>query len=250
MHIHVSRHCFDWNLSKQQEHHQWHGEDRKDSRDGDELGGFDVVAAVFGGEEAKRSGSRESLNERADGNDFDWKSEPGEHEVRDGGTNDELGDGGDGKTPFLQDGFEVGTGEHETNTDDGERRGSAADVTHGVSDESWKPQTRQEQEHAKEYCDDVRIRDDASNEFRGDFMFKKPDAVGEKRNIKGNNETTVGNDAGRAEGAGNNWIAEEGGVIKNKAKLRFVTEVAFQPEFIEDDFGQNNQHQHDKNAGD
>ena len=105
-------------LSQQQEHHQRHGEDGEDGGDGDEFGGFDVVATVFGGEEAKRSGSRESLNERADSNDFDWKSEPCEHEICDGRADDELSNSSDGETPFLQDGFEIGAREHEADTDD------------------------------------------------------------------------------------------------------------------------------------
>lgn len=115
--LNLCRFCY-IQLSQQQEHHQRHGEDREDSGDSDEFGGFNVVAAVFGGEETKRSGSGESLNERTDGNDFDWKSEPCEHEVRDGRADDELSNSSDGEAPFLQDGFEVGTGKHETNTDD------------------------------------------------------------------------------------------------------------------------------------
>lgn len=58
-------------------------------------------------------------------------------------------------------------------------------------------------------------------------MFEEPDAVREKCNIEGNNEAAVGDDAGRTEGASDDGVAKEGGVIENKAELRFVAEIAF-----------------------
>lgn len=58
-------------------------------------------------------------------------------------------------------------------------------------------------------------------------MLEEPDAVREKCNIEGDNEATVGDNAGRTEGTGNDRVAKEGGVIENKAELRFVAEIAF-----------------------
>lgn len=66
-------------------------------------------------------------------------------------------------------------------------------------------------------------------------MLEKPDAIGEKCDIESNDKATVGDDTSRTEGAGNDWIAEEGSVIKDETELRFVAKVAFQPEFVEDD---------------
>ena len=75
-------------------------------------------------------------------------------------------------------------------------------------------------------------------------MFKKPDAVRKERYIEGNNEAAVSNDTSRTEGARDDWITEEGGIVKNKTKLRFIAKIALEPELIKNDFGKNNKHQH------
>ena len=51
-----------WSLCKEEENHERHGGDGKNGGNSDKLGGFDIVAAVFGSEEAKRGSSGECLN--------------------------------------------------------------------------------------------------------------------------------------------------------------------------------------------
>ena len=58
------------------------------------------------------------MDESADHDDLDWESEPSEHEIGDGGADEELSDGSDSETPFFHDGFEVGAREHKADTDD------------------------------------------------------------------------------------------------------------------------------------
>ena len=66
-------------LAEEKEDHKWHSKNGADGGDGDELRGFDIVAAIFGGKKTKRGGGRESLNQCANGNNFDGKFEPGEY---------------------------------------------------------------------------------------------------------------------------------------------------------------------------
>ena len=52
----------DSRLIEEEQNHDWHGKNREDGGDSDEFGGFDVVAAVFSGEETERGGGGECLN--------------------------------------------------------------------------------------------------------------------------------------------------------------------------------------------
>ena len=81
-------------------------------------------------------------------------------------------------------------------------------------------------------------------------MFEKPDAIGEEGDVEGDDEAAIGDDAGGAKGTNYDGVAEEGGVIKNHGELRLVTQTAFEPPFVEDEFGEDNEDKHDKDAGD
>ena len=66
---------------EEDENHNGHSSDREEGGDSNEFGGFDIVAAVFGGEKAERSGSREGLDEGANLDNFGWKVNGGENPV-------------------------------------------------------------------------------------------------------------------------------------------------------------------------
>ena len=40
-------------MAEEEENHEWHCDNRKDSRNGDELRRFNIIAAIFGSEETK-----------------------------------------------------------------------------------------------------------------------------------------------------------------------------------------------------
>ena len=67
-----------YRLAEEDENHQGHGDDGEEGGNGDQLGGFDIVAAVFGGEEAEWGGGGEGLDESADLDYFNREMESGE----------------------------------------------------------------------------------------------------------------------------------------------------------------------------
>ena len=81
-------------------------------------------------------------------------------------------------------------------------------------------------------------------------MFEKPDAVGEEGDIEGDDEAAIGDDPGGTKGADHDGVAKEGGVIKNEGELRLVAQAALEPPFVEDEFGEDDEDEHDKDAGD
>ena len=85
----------------------------------------------------------------------------------------------------------------------------------------------QEENHTEKNGENVGVCDDAFKEFGSEFMFKKPDAVGEKSDIEGDDKAAVGDDSGGAESIDNNRVAEESGIIKDKGKLGFIAEATF-----------------------
>ena len=144
--------------------------------------------------------------------------------------------------------FEVGAGKHEANTNNRQWSGGISDVADSVGDEARQRDVREEQNHAEEDGDNVGVRDDAFYELGGDFVFEKIDAVGKQGDVESNDEATVGDDSLWAEGARDDGVAEESGVVKNKGELGFVAEAAFEPPFVEYEFREDDEHQHDEDS--
>ena len=55
-------------------------------------------------------------------------------------------------------------GKHEADADDGQRSSGATDIAHGIGDETKKAEIKEEEGHAKENSDDIRVEDDAADE--------------------------------------------------------------------------------------
>ena len=79
-------------------------------------------------------------------------------------------------------------------------------------------------------------------------MLEEPNTIRKERNIKRNNEAAVWHDALLTEDARNDWIAKEGGVVKDECKLRFVAELALVNIFIENEAANHNEREHDDDA--
>ena len=108
----------------------------------------------------------------------------------------------------------------------------------------------QKQNHTKDNGKDVGIGNDVFEEFDRDFAFKKPNAVGEKRDVKDDDKATISNNASGSKGACNDGIAKKCGVVKDETELRLVTEFALVPELIKNKFGEQDDHKHDDYASD
>ena len=140
--------------------------------------------------------------------------------------------------------------EHVADTDNRQWCGGTADEADSVSNEAGELEAGKKNNHAEQYCYNIGIRDDASNELGRDFVLEKPDAVGKEGDIEGDNEATICDDAGGTEGVYDDGVAEKGGIIKNQGELRLIAETTFEPIFVKDDFRQNNQQKHDENSAD
>lgn len=110
-------------------------------------------------------------------------------------------------------------------------------------------EARHEDTDTEENSDDVWVCNDTTEEFWCKFALEEEDAVREEGDIKSNNEATVWNDALFAKGTRDDWIAEEGGIIKDKCELRFETEFALIEAFIKDGAAEQNEHEHHENTG-
>lgn len=110
-------------------------------------------------------------------------------------------------------------------------------------------EARHEDTDTEENSDDVWVCNDTTEEFWCKFALEEEDAVREEGDIKSNNEATVWNDALFAKGARNDWVAKEGGVIKDKCKLRLKTKFAFIETFVEYGTTEQDEHKHHKDAG-
>lgn len=74
---------------------------------------------------------------------------------------------------------------------------------------------------------------------------KEPDAVREEGEIKSDDEAAVGDDTLFAEGGTNDGVAKESGVVKNEGKLCFGGERLLPKVSIKNEFGEENERQHD-----
>ena len=81
-------------------------------------------------------------------------------------------------------------------------------------------------------------------------MLKKPNAIRKEGDIECDDEATVGNNAAGAERANDDGVAQKSGVVENEGELGFVAETAFEPPFVENEFGEDNEDEHDKDARD
>ena len=102
---------------------------------------------------------------------------------------------------------------------------------------------------AEKNCDDVWVSNDTSEEFWCELALEKIDAVREEGDIEGNNEATVWDNPLFTKGTGDDWIAEEGGVIKDEGKLRLKTEFALIETLVKDCTGQQDEYKHHEDAG-
>lgn len=96
--------------------------------------------------------------------------------------------------------------------------------------------------------DDVRVGNDAGKEFAGDATTEEIDAVGKEGDVESDNKAAVGDDASGAEGAGDNGVAKEGGVVEDEGKLGFEADFALIEVFVKDEARGNNEGEHDNNA--
>ena len=97
-------------MIEKKEYHEREGHDGDDGGDGDELGGFDIITTIFGGEEAERGGGRKGLNEGTDIDYLDWKLQSKQGEVGHKWTNNELDNCDEDEAPFLDESFEISMG--------------------------------------------------------------------------------------------------------------------------------------------
>ena len=103
------------------------------------------------------------MDESTDSDNFGREFEPSEHKESNNWANDKLDEGDDDETPFTENMLKVGTGKHETDTNNWEWGGGAADVADGVGYETREFDPGKEDDHAEEHSDDVRICNDAFN---------------------------------------------------------------------------------------
>lgn len=80
-------------------------------------------------------------------------------------------------------------------------------------------------------------------------MLEKPNTVGKEGDIESNDEAAVSDDPLWAEGASDNGVTKEGSVIEDESELGLITKATLEPPFVEDEFGENNQHKHNEDAG-
>lgn len=159
-----------------------------------------------------------------------------------------MNGGSEDEAPFFENGAEIGAREHEANTNDGKSSGGIAGVGDGVGGKSGKLKAGEKENSAEDDSDNIGVFDDAGKEVASNTALKKKDAVRKESDIKGNNETAVGDNAGGAEGAGDERVAEEGGVVEDEGELGFEAELAFVEVFVEDKEGGEDEGKHDNDA--
>lgn len=139
--------------------------------------------------------------------------------------------------------------QHEADTDNWESGSGVAGIWYGVFKEAWKLESGHEDTDAEKDGDDIWVSNNSAEEFWCEFTLEEEDAVREEGDVEGDNEAAVWNDALFAKGTRDDWIAEEGGIIKDKCELRFETEFALIKAFIKDGAAEQNEHEHHENAG-
>jgi len=235
-------------VNEENSDHDRHGDDRKNGRNRDKLGSLNVVAAVFRREEAEARGGRKGLNECADNDNFLLEMKRDKEKIGDERTDNELNGSRKDEAPLFDELFEVGMGKHEADTNNRESGRGIASEADGIFNEARDWEVEKKNEYAEKDSNDIWVCDDALDELGGNFAFEKVDAVGEECDVEGDDEAAVRDDALLAEGAGDDWVAEEGGVVEDEGELRFEAEFAFVEAFGEDNTRGNNKSKHDDNT--